>query len=97
MAEFKLSPEADDDLVEIWGYVFEQSFSDDRADRVVRRLYETFARIAEFPNMGSQRDHFGQSVLAFADRAYLILYRVGDGRIEVVRVTGAQIDALPPQ
>ena len=85
---YVLSAEADDDLLEIWSYVFAQSGSDRRADRVIDELYVTFDVIARNPAMGKPRDWSrGQSV--FPHGAYWILYRIHDGDIEISRITGA--------
>lgn len=40
---YRVSDAAQDDLLEIWNYVFQFHESDRRADRILDSLYETFA------------------------------------------------------
>lgn len=94
VGEYRLSPEARDDLIELWGYVRSQSGSERRADASLRAVLDTIERITVFPGMGTERDRFGPGVLAFATGSWLVLYRERPGGIEVVRVTGAHRDIV---
>lgn len=94
MRGYKLAAAADADLLEIWAYVFDLAGADGRANRVVRELHETFARLAEYPELGGYRDRFGPGVLVFPKGQYLVLYRVSVDSVEIVRVTGADSDVF---
>lgn len=93
-SRFSLTTAARRDLLEIWGYVFDQVGSDVRADRQLAALHSTLETLAERPGLGAGRDWLPRDVLAFPKDGYVIVYRrAGDG-IQVLRVTGSEADLL---
>lgn len=96
MKRLVVSAAAARDLSAIWDYTYEFAESTRRADHVVRQLYEAFGLLAEFPTLGGMRDRFGPGVLAFEKHGYLILYRIRDEQLEILRVSGAHEDLLLP-
>ena len=95
MSEFVLSHEAELDLVEIWGYVYEQSCSQRRANTTLRDLYAQFARLAQFPKVGTLHPELGDDVFLFPGSRWYVLYRPAAKGIEIIRVTGADTDLKP--
>ncbi len=85
---FRLTDAAKDDLLEVWGYVFSHQHDNRRADAAVEELYETFALLAENPNIGTPRARLPGGRLAFPKNGYLIVYVLLDGEIEITRVSG---------
>jgi plasmid stabilization system protein ParE len=53
-SRFVLTPEAREDLLEIWSYIATDSF--DRADEVLDKLYDAFVRLSQAPGIGHQRE-----------------------------------------
>ena len=76
--------EAEEDLIAIWLYV--AADDSDAADRLLDRVDEACAQLAEFPDMGTSYDEIRPGLRLFAVRNYLILYRRIDPGIEIVRV-----------
>ncbi|MEI6207730.1 MAG: type II toxin-antitoxin system RelE/ParE family toxin [Desulfuromonadales bacterium] len=78
------SPEAENDLDEIWLYIAQDNPG--CADKLLDEIEETSRKLAQFPNMGRNRDelHFGlQSLLV---GMYLIFYMPISGGVNTVRV-----------
>ena len=88
---FRLSRAAEADLLELWAYLFEQSQSESRAEKVVREIVSKFSTLAEFPRMGRSRDDIGPGYRSFPVRRHVIFYRLAGDGIEISHVLhGAQ-------
>lgn len=94
-ARVVLTEHAQRDLQEIWWYVFQFEQSDERADAVVDRIYESLTNLAEHPALGTTRA-WAPGRLVFPCGNYNIVYRVDGHRVRVIRVCGAdQKQRLP--
>jgi toxin ParE1/3/4 len=76
MSEFRLSPEAEDQLDAIWLHIARESGSTDTANRVVDRITDRFWLLARHPYIGRQRDDLAAGLRSFAAGDYVILHRV---------------------
>jgi plasmid stabilization system protein ParE len=86
MSHFILSPEADQDLDDIWEYIAHDDI--DAADRWDSKLRESFALLAQNPHIGHTRqDLTPYGVLFWPVGKYLILYRSLREGIDIVAVT----------
>ena len=77
MSVYVLSPEAEEDVFEIWRYLAEKA-SIEIANRAEARLYEAFELLAKNPNLGHKRSDLSKyPVLFFRVRpySYLVVYR----------------------
>ena len=82
MSQYSLSPEAAQDLYEIWQFI--ATDNEDAANRIEWELYETFGRLAKMPRMGRSRPELTlRPVLFFPVRSYLIMYEVKDRAIKI--------------
>lgn len=74
MNAFLITPEARQDLVDIWDYLANESL--DAASRVMDRLEQAFDRLAEMPGMGHFReDLLGRRYRFWTVYSYVIAYR----------------------
>ncbi len=74
---------AEEDLVEIWGYIARDNPS--AADRLLDVFDEKSRSLAHNPKIGKARDDVAAGLRHFPVGRYLILYRdIGDG-VEIVR------------
>ena len=89
---YVLTPAALTDLLAIWEYVFSQAGSLTRADEKAATLYAAFDLLAENPALGARRAWLPSDVLAFSKAGYVIAYRERDSGIQILRVTGSQVD-----
>ena len=90
MHKVSLSPEALEDLDNIWLYIAQDNPS--AADKVIEAAYRVCQHLAEHPELGVMR-HFSEGSLAnmrslvISDfPKYLIFYRTTPTAVEVVRV-----------
>ena len=77
-------PEADNDLVDIWLYIANDS--PNNADRFIDRMREKFSSLAEAPQIGTRRDELRTGLRSQPVGTYLIFYFPLDDGIEIVRV-----------
>lgn len=78
------TPQANDDLFAIWGYIAERNLP--AADALIRRIDETLKTIASTPGIGQQQDQYRPGLRCFPVGVYLIFYLTLDEGIEVIRV-----------
>jgi plasmid stabilization system protein ParE len=85
MSNFVLSPDADEDVFQIWAYLFRRA-GQELADRIESELYNSFQSLARTPGLGHRRpDLTDAPVLFYALYQYLIVYRTKNP-LEIVRV-----------
>src|SRR5437870_1099570 len=95
MNGFILSPEAREDLLDIWEYVARDSI--DAADRLRDEIYEALVKLAQTPGMGHLREDLVDEPLRFwSVHRYLIIYRPQSQPLEIVRIlSGCAISPTP--
>ncbi len=81
---FTRTAEAEEDLIAIWAYV--AADDPDAADRLLDRIDEACAQLAEFPDMATSYEEIRPGLRLFPVRNYLILYRRIESGVEIVRV-----------
>lgn len=86
MADIRIvrSPAAENDLIDIWFGI--AGDSPPAADRFLDAIAERILQLATFPESGPLRPDIGAGVRALAIGNYLVLYRLAEQRIEIVRV-----------
>jgi plasmid stabilization system protein ParE len=84
MPLLKKSPQADQDLLEIWLYIAEDSPVN--ADRYLDKINDTVNRLAEFSDMGIERPELAKALFSFPLDHYILYYRKIEQGIELVRV-----------
>lgn len=84
MSRIRLTPLADQDLVQIWHFIAQ----DDpvAADRLLDLLEEKYKLLAENPHMGPARPDIAKELRYLPVGNCLLLYRVIPNGIELVRV-----------
>ena len=92
MSEFRLAPEAEAELDEI--YIARQSGSIDVATRVVERITDRFWLLARYPYLGRARDHdLRPGLRSFPVDDYLIIHRIAkDGVVLILHVVHGSRD-----
>jgi toxin ParE1/3/4 len=84
---YRLSPQAKSELEAIGDYIAEDSPAN--AERFIDRLTEKFFALGRNPRIGRARPELRSDLRSFPYGAYLILYRIIDGGVEIVRVVHA--------
>ncbi len=84
MASVVYSPDAKDDLRDIWDYV--SIHSPLQADRLINRFREKLALLAEWNTLGRPRPELSKGCRSFPFGRYCFYFRQTEDGIEVLRV-----------
>lgn len=84
MPVVRRTAQAEEDLIEIWIYIAQDNPA--AADRLLDNFDSKFSLLAEQPALGPAREDIAPGLRYLPVGNYLILYRIIDGGIEVVRV-----------
>ena len=89
--QFRLTQPAIQDIEQIADYIASRSGLD-RADRFLSNLDAKFVKIAQFPNIGRQRDEILPLLRRLSIDNYLILYMPIGQDVEIFRVVSGYRD-----
>jgi toxin ParE1/3/4 len=84
MARLLRTPQANEDLLEIWAYVARDSVK--AADKLLRRIDEQSQLLAENPLLGELVEEYRPGLRRFVVGNYLIFYHAFSDGIEVFRI-----------
>lgn len=84
MGKVNKSPKSKIDIWRIAERIAADNF--DAAVRMLGRFDEAIGRLGDFPGLGPSRDELRPGLRSFPVGDYVLLYRVVEGGIEVVRV-----------
>ena len=90
MSRYIISPEAIQDLKEITNYFLEQSL--DAGDRFIVEFENKCKNLIRFPSMGRSYSEIENSLRGLPIGNYIILYRIFNDGIEIVRVVSGYRD-----
>ena len=91
MTQYILAPDADEDVFEVWCYLFQKAGLK-TANRIESELYDAFEALARTPGQGHPRPDLTQEpVLFFSLYQYLIVYRRRTP-LEIVRLLHGKRD-----
>jgi len=84
---YRRSIQAEADLDSIWQYIAVESGNEALADRFVNSIVDRFLLLAAHPYIGRKRDDDLRSgIRSFPVGEYLILYRIQDRHLVILRV-----------
>ena len=84
MLELVISDDAEQDLIDIWKYIAEDSPVN--AVRFLRKLSDKYHWPTEHSEAGINRDDLLPNLCGFPFAKYMLYYRVTDNTLELVRV-----------
>lgn len=85
------SPEALDDIDQLWEYYAEVAGTA-TADKTLREIGKAVALIEDFPYAGRSRDEIRYGLRSLAAAPQIIFYRLKGDRAEIVRVLDGRQD-----
>jgi toxin ParE1/3/4 len=88
---YKLTPEAENDLIEIYLYGF-KNFGEAQAESYFSELEEVFRMLGETPLICRERLEFSPPVRIHPHGRHLIVYVIDTDRILIVRVLHHSMD-----
>ncbi|NJR15437.1 MAG: type II toxin-antitoxin system RelE/ParE family toxin [Calothrix sp. CSU_2_0] len=89
--EFRLTEPAIRDIEEIADYIAKQSGLE-KSELFLSKLDAKFVKIAQFPNLGRQRDEILPGIRSLSVDSYLILYMPIGQDVEIFRVISGYRD-----
>ncbi len=90
MSVLLLSPEAEQDLIDIWLYIAEDSSVN--AGHYTDKLYDNGIILAENPQIGTERPDLMDELRSFPVDHYVLYCREKNNGIEMIRVLHASRD-----
>lgn len=94
MLDYKLSPEAEDDLYRIWTYGFSR-FGVNQADTYFEAFFEEFKRISENPYHYPSVDYIKKGYRRAVSGVDSIYFQIIDKTIVIMAIVGRQdIDVI---
>lgn len=93
MSRFVLTPRAEKDLDEIWGYIAQDSV--EQADRVLAKLNKTMHQLARHPGIGHVREEWADRRHKFWPvYSYIVMYRPETKPLQILRVVSGYRDLV---
>ncbi|SDM03593.1 type II toxin-antitoxin system RelE/ParE family toxin [Kriegella aquimaris] len=89
MANYRLSPDAEDDLYRIWVYGA-RKFGIVQADKYYRAFFHQFELITKQPFLFPSVDYIKENYRRCVSGVDSIYYRVIDGKVEIMAIIGSQ-------
>ncbi|MEO6824623.1 MAG: type II toxin-antitoxin system RelE/ParE family toxin [Nitrosospira sp.] len=92
MAEYRLTPAAEQDLESIWVYT-RQQWGMAQADQYIEILIEIFTKLANSPDIASVCDHIRSGYRRYGVARHILYFRTTDYGIVIVRILHDRMDA----
>lgn len=92
MAEYRLSPAAEDDLEAIWSYTYQQ-WGLTQAHHYIDTLVYAFAELAETPQLASSAEHIRPGYRRRVVERHVIYFRLTAYGVAIVRILHERMDA----
>jgi toxin ParE1/3/4 len=84
MSIYRLAKAAEQDLEDLWVYLAEKSPI--AADRQIGKLLNRLPMLAQFPNMGIERNDLWPGLRSFPSKPYIIFYALSADGINILRI-----------
>lgn len=84
MAQYELSPQAREDLIEIWDYIAQ--FNQEAADKLIDNIYQKSELLVRSPYIGTPRSELAPDLRSFVIEKYVLFYQPINSGIKIVRV-----------
>lgn len=85
------SPEAEQDLLDIWDY-FAREAAPEIADRRLREIHRACRRLTDLPQSAQPRDELGPGWRSIPVLPHVVFYRLTEEAVEIVRVVHGHRD-----
>lgn len=85
MSNYKLTPEADNDLTEIWQYGYKK-WGLRQANIYLLELEDCFEKLFELPNLGTKCNDIVVGYRSYSNASHVVYYRKHNLKIEVIRI-----------
>jgi toxin ParE1/3/4 len=93
VSQFRLTPQAKEDLRAIWNYTFHIR-CETQADDYITDLYKRFEWLAQCPKIGKHRLDVCEGYYCFPQGSHLIFYLIHESGIDIIGVPHKEMDSL---
>ena len=91
MSRYTLSPRAQADIEEIWGYTVEH-WNVDQAEVYLRKIKAAIEAVADEPRLGRPCDNVRTGYRKYPAGSHLLFYRLTPDGIDIVRILHQRMD-----
>lgn len=92
MADYRLTPRAQQDLRDIWNHIAPDNPT--AADALFLRLFEKFALAADYPEIGVARPELSQTARLLIEGHYIVIYEAHDDGVLIVAIIHGMRDPM---
>jgi toxin ParE1/3/4 len=89
---FRVSPQVESELDDIWLYIATESASIKVADRVVDSITQQFFLLCKHPYSGRRRDDLRAGLRSVTVGSYVVIYRVEENDVVILHVVHGRRD-----
>ena|SRR5579864_2629548 len=89
---FRVSPQVEAELDDIWLYIATESSSVNVADRVVDSITQQFLLLSNHPYLGRRRDDLRAGLRSVTVGSYVVIYRVEGDDVLILHVVHGRRD-----
>jgi toxin ParE1/3/4 len=90
-ARYYLYPRARTDLDQVWSYSV-KNWGDERAELYLRELQKALEMLAAHPRLGRACDDIRPGYFKMPVGSHVVFYKLGQARIDVVRILHGRMD-----
>lgn len=89
---FRVSPQVEAELDDIWFYIATESASVEVADRVVDAITQQFLLLSKHPYSGRKRDDLRPGLRSVTVGSYVVIYRIEKNDVLILHVVHGRRD-----
>ncbi|MFO7884054.1 MAG: type II toxin-antitoxin system RelE/ParE family toxin [Desulfobacteraceae bacterium] len=91
MPEYRLTPSAKSDLIEIWHYTAE-TWGEQQAEKYLQDIEDTLNELAANPGLGRRRPEISPEYYSFPARKHIIFYLNSGPHIDIIGILHGKMD-----
>ena len=91
MANYRLTPAAKSDLLEIWNYTF-NIWGENQAEKYLLGIEKILDQLADNSGLGKWRPEINQDYYSFPCNKHIIFYIKSDGAIDIIGILHGKMD-----
>ena len=91
MPNYRLTPAAKSDLLEIWNYTVE-TWGEKQAEKYLLDIETKLEQLAAIPELGRQRSEISPGYYSFSVRKHIIFYLQSGNHIDIISILHGRMD-----
>ena len=91
MPDYRLTPAAKSDLLEIWNYTIEK-WGEKQAEKYLLDIEKKLEQLAANPELGKQRPEINLSYYSFPVKKHIIFYLQSGNHVDIIGILHEKMD-----